>query len=660
MRSFNTSPCLSRGKVLPYALIILFISFLFSFTVHAQTALESTGPVQLISPEQDSLVIAKKPIIQVAFTEPFAPENILVLFDGSDITGILDITPEGFEYRPVQVLMSGMHTISITIMTEDGYEAVQEFAFSTRHYEMFEEAYVNNELTTIYEGVLIKPHDVESEPHSRVESNLNSELRLKQGAWEFTLGTNIRYFDQSLPVFKPEQKGIDLINYLLEGRYTGENFVILTEIGDVQVNESENTVQGLGRRGGKLSFQYNDININTFLVQSKQVFGCRNARDCIGIEGTSEDHIMGVSAETSIMDNRVSLKTVYVTGGEEGSSFGLYTEGGGSESDTLGFIIKTDFFDQKLTTEAELDFSEFDADTMDEFDADNDTAYKLKANGYAGRFSYGAVYEYMGPDYAVVGNQGLAKNREGFSLNGSTSYDVHSVNLLFSRYNDNVKNDDLYPKVYTYQGMMDYSFSKFQSLPMGLSYSRSILDSTREPELHDPIRMDTDMLSARINYMKNEWNFGLNASHSVQDDREAFGNDTTTSTYSLTSSYLLEHVSVSPGFSFNRTTYTDPGSRTDTYTLNLDIRGDALNNDLTYGAAGTYNRTVASDGFTETDSYNANLEIAYLLGRKLLEFLNPTVGLRGTYRFTDDSVNNNQNEDFIIILALTTSMPFSF
>jgi hypothetical protein len=70
------------------------------------------------------------------------------------------------------------------------------------------------------------------------------------------------------------------------------------------------------------------------------------------------------------------------------------------------------FLNQKLATEAEFDISRFDPDTQDEFSSERDKAYRLKVGGAWDKYTYEALYEYMGPDYEVIGNQGLQKNRE--------------------------------------------------------------------------------------------------------------------------------------------------------------------------------------------------------------------------------------------------------
>jgi hypothetical protein len=90
----------------------------------------SDSPIQLIKPEEGCLNIAKRPVAKCSIKTPFDPQKLLVLFDGTDISGILDITPDGFEYRTA--LTSGDHTINVTLTTQDGQELKREFVFVRR------------------------------------------------------------------------------------------------------------------------------------------------------------------------------------------------------------------------------------------------------------------------------------------------------------------------------------------------------------------------------------------------------------------------------------------------------------------------------------------------------------------------------------------------
>jgi hypothetical protein len=559
------------------------------------------------------------------------------------------------------VLLSGNHTLSITAYTAEGMELKKDFTFSTRHSAAFEEAYSNNEITTLYEKLLGKSDEATNQHSWKEESNLSSDSKLKEKEWEFRFNTNVRHFDQNLLVTPPLEKSFSLANYLLQGKYTGNRFDFLAETGDVLINETSNTVQGLARRGGDLVFQSKDLHLQmrTFAVKSEQVFGFNGGP---GIEGSTDDHIVGISGDLGLFSEKVRLKTIYVKGGEEGNSFGISTTGGEKRGDVLGFLFLTDFLKQKLATEAELDISRFDGDTDDEFSADRDKAYRFKIGGIWDRYNYEALYEYMGPEYEVIGNQGLLKNKEGLALKTGANFQFHAINLLFSRHNDNVEKNDLYPIIYTTEGTIDYAFNRFQSLPIGLSYTRSDIKSESEPVDTPSIKMYTDTLTGRINYIKQPWNLGFSTVYSVQNDRTDESNDTANITLTLTPVLALEKISlfVSPSYSFNRILSRLTDIHTDTQTATLDLNGNLLKTKLTYGFGGTYTMIRASDESSKQDTLSTNFNISYLLVKNLWGFLNPSVGIRGLYNRINDRVVDQTTDELAVFLVIQTTMPFSF
>jgi hypothetical protein len=644
----------------PLVVLCFLLSFLYD-SVYAQSESISDSPIQLLTPTEGTQVIAKKPVIKCSIQGPFDPQKLLVLLDGTDISGILEITSEGFEYRPIGVLLSGTHTLNITAYTPDGKELQKDFTFSTRHSAAFEEAYSNNEITTLYEKLLVKSDEATNQPSWKEESNLSSDSKLKEKEWELRFNTNVRHLDQNLLAPPPLEKGFSLANYLLQGKYTGNRFGLLAETGDVLINETSNTVQGLARRGGDLVLQSKDLHLQmrTFAVKSEQVFGFHGGP---GIEGSTDDHILGISGDLGLFSEKVRLKTIYVKGGEEGNSFGISTTGGENRGDVLGLLFTTDFLKQKLATEAELDFSRFDADTHDEFSADRDKAYRFKIGGIWDRYSYEALYEYMGPDYEVIGNQGLLNNREGFALKTGANFQFHAINLLFSRYNDNVEKNDLYPIIYNTEGTIDYVFSRLQSLPIGLSYSRSDIKSESEPLDTLPIKMYTDTLTGRVNYIKQPWNLGFSTVYSIQNDRTDESNDTTNITLTFTPTLALEKIFlfVSPSYSYNRILSRITDSHTDIQTATLDLNGNLLHTKLTYGFGGTYTMIRASDESSKQDTLSTNFNISYLLVKNLWGFLNPSVGIRGLYNRIQDRVVDQTTDELAIFLVIQTTMPVSF
>lgn len=638
------------------ALSIL-VSILIVFFYSLCCAEESREQLKIISPQEGSEIISKKPEIKVEFAETVKPETIVVLFDGIDVTQLIKLTEKGFEFKPFMVVQPGSHTIAITAQDKEGKQIEKTFSFKTKHSDTFDEAWSNNNATIIYQGVLKKPETLRNLPDSKIEGNLRSDTKLKNQTWEFTFNTNLRYFDQSEPLAPPQKKGYDIVNWILTGTYTKDLFKAKTSIGDIQITETPYTISGLSRKGGLFNFEYDIFQLNAFTVKSEAVYGARGGT---GIETSNNDHIMGLSAGLKLLDKKMEFKTVYITGGEPSSGFGISGSGGNKQGDVLGFLLTSNFFENKLNTDFELDFSKYDPDTSDEYAKKSDKAYRAKIYGTIDRYNYEAMYEYVGRDYQVVGST-IQKDRQGLSLRGGANLDFHTINLSFSRYNDNVRGDELFPRIYNTQFNVDYSFNKIPSLPVGLTYQKSIQKSTKEPESTRKINIETDTISGRLNYTKDKFNIGFTTSYSVMNDKTESNNDTTSVTYTLTPAYVDVNYSVSTSFSLNQSKFKLTGVRTDTYTTNLDLKTKFLDQRATFDIAGTYAITKANDGSTNTRNLNGTVQLAYDLAKFVKDYLKPVLALKATYsKITDKISSSNNRDEFVLYLVFTSNIPFSF
>jgi len=646
-----------RSFVMTFSLILY-----FSFALAEEQPQQTTANIQkdiirAVKPAENAVVIGKKPEIKIEFLEPITHNTLVVLLDGTDISQLLTVSDKGFEYTPFMVLPAGSHNLSITATDKNGNQLQKSISFTTRHTSAFEEAYTDNEATVIYEQVIRKPDSAQSIPNSKVEGNLRSDSKIKEKGWEFQFNTNLRYLDQSIPVAPPLKKGIDVANWLFNGSYTKDNLKFKASLGDVQVNETQYTVAGLARRGGVFNLEYDNFQINMFSVKGVQVFGLRG----VGVDFDTNDHILGVSGGVNLFDKKVMFKTIYVTGGEPWGSLGISTTQGPQKGDVLGFVLTSDLLENKVKTEFETDFSKFDPDTSDEFKSKSDHAYKLKVGGNLGVYTYDAMYEYIGRDYAVVGNQGLPKDREGASIMNGLNLGVHTINLTLSRYNDNVKEDELFPRILNYQGGLDYSFNGIPNLPMGINYQKSMQNSTREPSGTNPLDLHADTVSGRVNYTLDKINLGFLASYSLLDDRTPTNNDTTAINYTFTSSYNIPNISISPSFSLNQSKIHVTDVRTDTYTINLDLRTKFFREKLSFDVGSTYNIIKADNGSTNSCNLNTNFRLAYNAKEIFRGLMNPTIALRGAYMKITDKINwSSDSDEFTLFLVLATSVPFSF
>lgn len=672
-------------------LLILIVVLLFSTVAHtlaqeqpsAATSVIQKEWIRSITPDDGAEIIGKRPDIEIEYLEASPFTTLVVLIDGTDVTPLLITADNGFKFKPVVPLNAGAHTLSIIAVDKEGGTYQRDISFKTRDTAAFEEAYSNNEASVTYESVLVKPDSSAGTPNSKIEGNLSSTSKIKEKSWEFQLATNLRYFDQSIPatIINGQQleqnqgqsilnKGLSLVDFLLIGKYTKDQFQLRTEIGDVLVDESPYTVSGLARRGGKLGLTYKDIELNSFAVRGDQVYGFYGG---LGIGMTSSDHITGVSAAVKMFDKKMEVKTIYSKGGTLSNNaaasttsniqntYGITTTPGPSKGEVVGFLITSDFFENRLRTEMEASFSKFDPDTTDEFEKKSDHAYRLRIDGMSGVYTYEALYEYIGRDYAVTGNEGLQKDRQGLALRGGANFGIHMLNVGFSRYNDNVKSDDIFPRIVSYQANIDYSFTGINNLPIGINYHKSVQESTKEPAGSTPVNMDVDTISAQLNYLAGSFNLGFISSYSLMNDKTAENNDTTTMTFTLVPSYASVGCSVSSILSYNKSKVHATNVWTDTYTAGLNFGTRFLRDKAFFDTGSTYTIVKADDSSVNTKIFNANFRLGYDIKELFRDYLNPSVSLWGGYEKITDKVASNLNRDeFKLFIVFATAIPFSF
>jgi hypothetical protein len=266
------------------------------------------------------------------------------------------------------------------------------------------------------------------------------------------------------------------------------------------------------------------------------------------------------------------------------------------------------------------------------------------------------MYEYTGSEYQVIGNPYIQNDRQGLAMNFGLVRDIHSATVTLSKYNDNVDNDKLYPETDAYQGGINYSFNKYPSLPMALTYQYYDLETSKEPENFSKVENTTNSISGMIYYIRDAWNFGFQSGYSDQNDKTSQNLDTEAYNFSLSSGYLSEYISISPSTSFNRSTYKPTSVDTDTYTATLDLRGYAWQQKITYELGGTISRMETSDDTLKTDIYNATFRIAYILAPELFGLNNPAAGFMGYFTGSEDHVYNTDTDHFTLLFVFSTTM----
>jgi hypothetical protein len=412
---------------------------------------------------------------------------------------------------------------------------------------------------------------------------------------------------------------------------------------------------------------------NVFSARSAQTFGVDGG---IGIGNVDEDHIFGASAGVKLFENKVDVRTIYVTGTDPSAAglpasitppssqsnvYGNSTTTGNKQGDVVGFLLTTDFLQNRLRTEMEADFTRYDPDIADEFDKRSSSAYRAKIGGAINWFTYDALYEYIGKYYGVIGNPSLAKDRQGFSLLSGINLSDHNLSVMASRYSDNVDSDPLFPEIVSTQGSISYQFNKIPYVPLGFTYQKILQESSKEPVGSTRMDMNTDTYSARIGFTKGSFTVNLSPSYSLIDDRTPANADMTNIVYTATAAYALPNISIAPAFSWSKTRNHATNVWTDIFVYNLDFRSRFFHDRISFDAGGTYTASKADNNSTDSGTWNARAAVSYRLNDHLKTFVKPAVGLRLSYLKTDDNINEVMNKDeFSLFVVLEAAIPIIF
>lgn len=615
------------------------------------------------APAEGATVVGKRPRIVVDFAVPVDPATLVAVLDGTDVTNVARVGAERLEYVPVLPLAPGSHELTVFARSAAGADLEGAVAFASRHTGLFQEAGSENEIGVTYEYAARKPEGQAAAPDSRLEASLTSDSILAEGPWKLTARAGLAYLllDPETPTgegvepYPPEEEPY-LTDYLFSAAYDTPQAGFAAAVGNLQIDFSPRTVSGLARRGTSVGARWRALEAGTFMVQGGNSV---EFDDLAGIGGT-EDHIWGANAGLKLFGGGATVRGIFAKGGESGSSPGI-SDPVAKEGHVAGAVLETDFLQGRLRTAFEADFSEYDPDTSDEFEARSDEAYSIWAGGSVGTFGYEGGWERRGRDFVPIGNLQLEPDREIWKGGATANLASWQLSLGLSRTRDNVEDDPGFPRVTLWRGTADASSSALTWLPFGLSYQRDDQSSDCEPEGSRPLDLTTDTWSA---WAKPTWgpaSVALQFSRSAQDDGNADGPDTTTTTYGVTPALARRRLTVAPGYTFTRAE-TDPGASTDTRVASLDLRSRFLGERLAFDLAGSWTANEADDGSVDTRSVDANARLAYTFTFLPRSGAKATLAVKGVYSRQEDKLvpGDGAEDDYAIYLAVSAALPFTF
>jgi len=613
------------------------------------------GPVTLITPEPATLQVERQPVLTFTYQESRQPDELTVFLDGNDITELVQWEENGFSCRLLEPLAAGEHTVSISgRLGEDDFS--EEFTFSSRQFAWLDELESTNTVTFNASAVLASKGLAEGDPHTGIDATLNHSLNLKKDNWHLDITADGRYLEQDTGLESPEQKGPDLINFLLSAGYESESGSALVEIGDLNLDQSPSTFSSLSRNGGRIELSSHGFTLGGFTVFGKETFGLHQG---LGVGFDQESNIMGGYAGADLLGERIHLKVFYASGGREGDSFSNWNdENGGSRGDIAGILARAELVEDLLSMEAEYDASNYDPDTGDTFGADDDEAWRVSLNGSRDIYQYEIAYEYYGGLYRVVGNEGAAKDYSGLRTSVSASWPIHYLSVEASLYRDNVDDDPLLAVTHSFNAMLNYEYSGFERYPLRLRYEHTQDRSSDEPEAETENDLNTDLVGCTLGYSGDLFSVDLDSEYTWQDDRTREDGDRSALSLTLSPSLDMEFIRASMTLGIKEDRDYGSDSRNDTYTITLDLQGDLFENQVSYELGGTYDRSLTSDDAQDGYSTSGYFRVAYYPGFMFLEDYRPSLGLEMEYSKQTDRIEDSFSEDSRVMLTLTTEVSF--
>ena len=433
-------------------------------------------------------------------------------------------------------------------------------------------------------------------------------------------------------------------SFLLQrGEYGASRYGLTAEMGDIRIRQTLNTAQEISGRGGRFGFltgsSGNSAKFETFAAA--------------GAHGNShDDMLVGATGELSLLGESARFKTIFLSGRQSLDREGRWPDSGAKKGDVLGLVAVFNPFDGRVSAEAEIDYSVFDGNTSDDSSAVHDSACRLKLGGGWGRSRYTALYERTGPQYRLMGNRGPARDSEGVSLGVATSLELHAFDFKLSRYNDNTEKSDLHPRLYRYEGFVDYRFRGFKAVPLALQYRKTFIDSTNEPLGYLPKEVEEDAVSGRMNYLAGKWDLGLRGTLSQRTDKLRQQREAATHTIGFLPRFVAGALKVTPDFSVKRVIEFPANLRTDHYAVDLGLNGTLLESRLNYEVKGGFKRETTSISGSGKQVIGAKVKAAYPLARFFKWSRSSTLGIKGEYKGIDNRSYDRRESDFSLLISL--------
>ena len=468
-----------------------------------------------------------------------------------------------------------------------------------------------------------------------VESNASGNLQVSldirpASRWGGRVDATAAYASQqALPGAQP----FSLANLMMT--LTGGSHSL--KAGDLNFNESEYTVFGLGRRGFDYTYDNQKLYVRAFTASTQQVTGFAG----LGFP-KAQTRLYGGAAGYKFLGEALSLKAVYV-GGKDDPSLGLGVGAASTytarQGDAAALIEETHLFSQSLNLRAEFASSWYDGDLSDTNGRVSDSAFQVGGDMRVGAFNAGARYKRIGRDFNSVGLSYLTGDRKGWESNVGFTKGAVSIQGSYSREQDNVKDDPAQPMTRNLNGQLACTINFSSKFSMNGSYRRSDQATFQGGLLIPQQDGQTTEISGGAAWMPSA-NASVNCT--VVDSETTSINSPDVNAQALTinagGNFRAGEVLIfSPSVSWSRTSFATLGTTASASNGNLTLELWMIKQVLSLAFYGT-------GGLNETPGAGTSktLDLTAALGFQLgniIKFMTVTLSLRGNHNRQDIAGN---------------------
>jgi len=254
--------------------------------------------------------------------------------------------------------------------------------------------------------------------------------QLKNG-WGANADSNFSWTNSA----PPSASSVDLTNMTVG--VTKDNHSL--RAGDLNINESDLTAFGMGRRGVEYGFDNQKTYVHAFDISSQQVKGFQG----LGIP-PAQTNIFGAAAGYRFFSNAFSLKAVFLTGKDDpaqGANVGASPFYRARQGNVISLIPEAHLFGQCLKLKAELARSSYDGDLQDAEPEKPGTALSFGGSFSRGPFTVGGGVRRIGKDFDSIGLASFTNDRIIYDTIVGFTKGAVSIQGTYQILHDNVAGD---------------------------------------------------------------------------------------------------------------------------------------------------------------------------------------------------------------------------